>query len=398
MIKANEFMINPKVSVIIPTYNRCKYVQEAIDSVLTQTYQSLEVFVIDDGSTDGSRDILPNKYYDRVQYYWQENQGESAARNHGLGLAKGQYIAFLDSDDIWSPKKIATQVAVLEEKKHQQAVAVCSSVWRIDEKGKQIDTTPVGRAKELSKRKLSDYFSGSKIYAPPSNLLIRSKAIKEIAGFDEEIQYGEDWDLLIRLRQLGEIVFIDQPLLYYRVHSSGQQGIPKPEKITIVLAEHLRIIQKNALVLGVEKEKFVKDARVVEYEKAAYWSFARELWLEGIGYLLEAVSINQTSLSIQHLASNIGYWSVFGMVGRGMSSEQAEDYLLMTFIPALAEHWHSSLGKFPQKKILGYLYHNLAFLIENNNRERKKHLLLKSIKNRPAYIFSPGTIVAYLDG
>jgi glycosyltransferase involved in cell wall biosynthesis len=104
----------PTVSVIIPTYNRANYICEAIDSILAQTYADYEIIVVDDGSTDGTRQALQRWIDDgTICYYYQENRGESAARNHGIRKARGQYIAFLDSDDLFLPTKFEKQVACL---------------------------------------------------------------------------------------------------------------------------------------------------------------------------------------------------------------------------------------------------------------------------------------------
>ena len=99
----------PKISVIIPTHNRARYVSEAIDSVLAQTYSDYEVIVVDDGSTDDTRFVLQS-YGDKIRYIYQPNAGVSAARNHGITEARGDWIAFLDSDDIWFPGKLAEHI------------------------------------------------------------------------------------------------------------------------------------------------------------------------------------------------------------------------------------------------------------------------------------------------
>ena len=105
----------PRVSVIIPTYNRAGYLCESIESVLTQTYTDYEIIVVDDGSTDDTEEVLQLWIADgTIHYVWQENRGESAARNHGIELAIGEYIAFLDSDDLFMPTKLEEQVAYLD--------------------------------------------------------------------------------------------------------------------------------------------------------------------------------------------------------------------------------------------------------------------------------------------
>ena len=105
----------PRVSVVIPTYNRREYVQEAIDSVLAQSYTDYELIVVDDGSNDSTGEALHSRYGDRLAYEWRPNAGVSAARNRGLELARGEFIAFLDSDDVWLPQKLQQQVAFLDE-------------------------------------------------------------------------------------------------------------------------------------------------------------------------------------------------------------------------------------------------------------------------------------------
>src|SRR3989304_595361 len=109
----------PRVSVIIPTYNTAHYIAPAVESVLGQTYQDTEIIVVDDGSTDNTRTVL-TPYMDRIQYIVQDNKGRSEARNRGIHQSQGEFIAFLDADDLWLPDKLSQQVAALDE--HEQAV------------------------------------------------------------------------------------------------------------------------------------------------------------------------------------------------------------------------------------------------------------------------------------
>ena len=107
-------LMNPKVSVIIPTYNRAAKVRNAIASVLAQTFSDLEVIVVDDGSSDDTGQILGESFGDRIRYYAQANQGVSVARNKGIAEARGEWIAFLDSDDLWEKDKLEWQFKALE--------------------------------------------------------------------------------------------------------------------------------------------------------------------------------------------------------------------------------------------------------------------------------------------
>ena len=99
----------PKVSVIIPTYNRAHYICETIDSILAQTYRDYEIIVVDDGSADNTRKVL-QKYDGKVRYFYQKNRGPSAARNFGISQSQGEYIAFLDDDDLWTENKLELQI------------------------------------------------------------------------------------------------------------------------------------------------------------------------------------------------------------------------------------------------------------------------------------------------
>jgi glycosyltransferase involved in cell wall biosynthesis len=380
-------MTDPLISVIIPTYNRLEYIQQAIDSVLLQTYPYIEILVIDDGSTDGTEKRLRGKYGEKIRYLWQENQGESVARNHGLTLSKGQHVAFLDSDDLWAPKKLAIQAKILEHSTHHEAVAVCSSAWRIDSLGNPIGLRPVGRTRRLCKRQLVDFFTGPKIFAPPSNLLVRKDAMQQLEGFDPRIQYGEDWDFVIRLRHLGAILYTDQPLLFYRVHGSSQQGIPKPDCLKKTVSDHLTIIQKNAFLLNSKHQKQIEFAKARIYEKAAYWCFALDRLLEGLHYLARAGTINQRLLRSSYISQNLGYWVATGALERLSVPQTTEQYFITDFLPQFLHHYSILLGNTPNRQqLLGWFYHNMAYLLIHKNTKISSSFGIKSIKHYPLMI------------
>src|SRR5262249_46275201 len=122
----------PKVSVVMPVYNGERFLRESLESVFAQTFQDFEMLCVDDGSTDRSASIL-QQYGPRIRVVRQENAGQSAARNAGVALAQGRYIAFLDQDDLWYPSKLMSQVAAIEANPH--AVLVHCDFDRIDENG-----------------------------------------------------------------------------------------------------------------------------------------------------------------------------------------------------------------------------------------------------------------------
>src|SRR4028118_1349040 len=144
MLMANS---TPQVSVIIPAYNGDRYIAQAVESVISQTYKNWEIIVVDDGSTDDTRQAL-QPYFDRIRYVYQENQGVAAARNRGIQESRGELIAFLDQDDFFLSDKLAGQVALFDA---QPSLGIVNSGWRIvKEQGESIFyVTPWGNLPPL---------------------------------------------------------------------------------------------------------------------------------------------------------------------------------------------------------------------------------------------------------
>jgi len=207
-----------KISVIIPTYNNEKYISKAIDSVLSQTYQNFSIIVIDDGSTDNTKQIL-TRYQEKITYIYQENQGVSVARNTGIHNSNSDYIAFLDSDDEWLPRKLEMQVGILDKKKNIGLVH--SNDIRISEDGKilYIDKP---KAKYLN-GKISKYLLLRKASIKTSTVLLRSTCLKKVGLFDTNLsKIGvEDRDLWIRFTKHFNAYYVDEPLVKFRICSNS---------------------------------------------------------------------------------------------------------------------------------------------------------------------------------
>ena len=187
----------PRVSVIIPTYNCDRFLPEAIDSVLMQTYQDYEIIVIDDGSTDQTCQVLES-YQNKIRYFYQENQGSAVARNLGIKQAQGEFIAFLDADDFWIlPEKLAEQVNCFEQ---QPSLGSVHTGWRIVDGGgeKIIDVEPWRDVPDLN---LESWL----MYKPvkTSGMMIRQHWLEQVAGFDGELRQSHDVDLVLRLGLMG---------------------------------------------------------------------------------------------------------------------------------------------------------------------------------------------------
>ncbi len=204
----------PKVTVIIPCYNRDKFIRETVDSVLSQTYPNIEIVVIDDGSTDNSRKVLEG-YGSRIKILEHPggiNKGQSAAINLAMCSTESEYVAVLDSDDVWMPERIRRQVEFLENNPDFGLVYVDG--FAIDENGKILyKLMPPGHVEENRPEKvlLNCYFH-------PLSTLVRRSVYKLAGGFDETMRSSQDHDMAIRLAEVAKMAYIDEPLWYYRRH------------------------------------------------------------------------------------------------------------------------------------------------------------------------------------
>ena len=211
--------MKPLVSVIIPNYNYARYVCEAIDSVLTQTYPNIEIIVVDDGSKDESKEILQS-YGGKIKTILQQNQGVSAARNNGLTESKGEFIAFLDADDVWLPQKIEKQIERFLSDDLLGLVHV--GVEDIDADGKHLSNHLDGLEGDISHEFL--LFNRAVVLGGGSGIIIRRQILEEIGGFDTRLSTSADWDVFHQVSSRSKVGFIAEVLLKYRIHGSNMHG------------------------------------------------------------------------------------------------------------------------------------------------------------------------------
>ena len=197
-----------RVSAVIPTYNRVKFVHEAIASVLRQDYPDVELVVVDDGSRDGTASVV-REFGVAVRYLWQENRGVSAARNRGAAVCTGDFIAFLDSDDLWMPGKVSAQVAYFESHPEAQACHT-DEVWI--RHGVRVNERHVHRKRD------GWQFLASlpRCLISPSAVMMRRALWERLGGFDESLPACEDYDLWLRLTAVAPVGFIPQRLVTKR--------------------------------------------------------------------------------------------------------------------------------------------------------------------------------------
>jgi len=197
-----------KVSVVIPTYNRLPLIMDAIESVLKQTYHDFELWVVDDGSTDGTGEAL-KEWGTRIKYIAQDNGGVSAARNVGARLSRGKYLAFLDSDDLWEPMKLEIQVRCMEENP-QVPLCYTDEVW-------------VRKEVRVNQKKKHAKYSGwifekclPLCIISPSSALMKRSLFDEMGGFDESLPVCEDYDFWLRVTSRYPVLFIEKELIVKR--------------------------------------------------------------------------------------------------------------------------------------------------------------------------------------
>lgn len=220
MTTDTELYQNPIVSVIIPVYNGERYLAETIESVIAQTEVNWEIIAVNDGSTDNSQAILQEyakKIPDRIKVITVENGGVSRARNTAVAAARGTYVAFLDQDDLWAPRKLGHQVEMFSRDKNLGISF--TNVMFIDEKGsvlrENVLKLGVKHRGNVFEYLIFENFIGI------SSVMLKKKLYVRIGGFDPRFSLAEDYDFLLKVTQESSVDYIDEPLLLYREHDES---------------------------------------------------------------------------------------------------------------------------------------------------------------------------------
>jgi glycosyltransferase involved in cell wall biosynthesis len=238
------------VSVIIPTYERSEYLRGAIETALGQTYEKVEVIVVDDGSTETYADRIVSNFPANVSCIrHQENRGLSAARNTGIYQANGEYIAFLDDDDRWHETKLARQVEALRS--NNSVGLVTCLVASISPENKVLHCESTAPSGDCSNELLIGNTIGT-----PSRVVVRREVAEDLGGFDEALPTKQDWDFYIRLSQGWKISAIEDHLCFRTIHksmssspvSSRRDNQKILERHRELMCEHGKWIQANAEV------------------------------------------------------------------------------------------------------------------------------------------------------
>jgi glycosyltransferase involved in cell wall biosynthesis len=239
---AEPYSQTSKVSAIIPTYNCSQYVCEAIESVLNQTYKDIEIIVVDDGSTDNTREVLePYIESKSINYIFQVNKGPGAARNTGIRIAKGEFIAFIDADDLWNKDKIRLQISAIGDAPDS---IVLTGIARFhtenrNHQGLGITFPPEYKDKSDYVRTLVRLNNNS--MANFATALVRRSHAVNVGLFDEKINTAEDWDLWVRLACHYKFININQPLHLYRKYD---RSLTRRFDLAKTLKNQIYIIEK----------------------------------------------------------------------------------------------------------------------------------------------------------
>lgn len=255
-------MKNSLVSVIISTYNRDTYIEKAIYSVAHQTYANIEIIVVDDGSLVNYAESICNKYAN-CNYYYKSNGGLASARNFGVSVAKGDYIAFLDDDDFWKLDKLEKQVEILNN--NPSVDCVHSSAAVVDEKGSLTGQCIGAAQNKIHKRSGYVFWNalGCWVVKSPTPL-IRKKVFRSDLQFDETIKVGEDVDFYQRLFYRHKVYYINEPLAFYREYNNQERLSVQREKYIGIEKKMYSNFKKmgvrNPIVLHLIAIKLAKSA------------------------------------------------------------------------------------------------------------------------------------------
>ena len=239
------------VSVIIPTYNREDLIKDAISTVLAQTYKNFEIIVVDDGSEDGTAEVVRGFGDERIKYIFQENSGVSAARNNGIKNASGEYVAFLDSDDLWHPEKLEKQLSVLEN--NPEAGVVTTSSKYTTKKIRKYCT------------KSNILLTPNKVFCGTPTLLIRKNVLEKTGLFDVDMRFCEDWDLFFRASLVSKIQNVPEVLTYVRTH---EESLSKISPVTQFKEGYLKFLDKSFNNENLPPEMLKMKNRAYSY---AHW-------------------------------------------------------------------------------------------------------------------------------
>ena len=279
--------MDPLVSVVIPAWNCSRWIDEALESVYSQTYRNLEIVVVDDGSTDDTAQIL-GRHGDRIRYFHQPNAGTGAARNAGVAQARGELIAFLDNDDVWMPEKLERQVRALQG--WPQCGLVFADGRRFNEAGVRPESLLPSRLEpwmDECRTEDPEVFVGSlarEFYfgcpiSSASAVLARRSVIVAVGGFDEGLTITDDYDLWLRIARECPVIMLRTCLYLWRWRDDSQSG-PVAERQYRWNRASIKVIEKHLADAPSDAIREIKRNLALRYWFCAQACFSRNLFVD----------------------------------------------------------------------------------------------------------------------
>jgi len=267
----------PTVSIIIPTYNRRQSIGRSIESVLNQTYRDFELIIVDDGSTDNTKELVADFNDERIRYVrHEENKGEAAARNTGIKAARCDYIAYQDSDDEWLPEKLARQIELLENASPEVGV-IYTGFWKAENhKRTYVPFSWVSQKNgDIHKELLKGNFIGSPV------VLIKKECFNKVGLFDEKLRNLVDWEMWLRVSKYYHFKCIDEPLVIAHYHSDN------------VSSNHHAFIETLESVLEKYSDEFTSDKKLMAkcYIDIGNLLVVHKETQNGRNYLIKAIKL-----------------------------------------------------------------------------------------------------------
>ncbi len=288
---------SPLVSIILPTYNRERVLQKAVESILLQTFQNFELIIVDDGSTDNTEKMIRQTFEDgRIKFHrYLPNQGATHARNVGINHAVGQFIAFQDSDDVWTPDKLMKQVTVIQSAPDDIG-AVYTAYYR-DENGKMTYMPAEKTGRSIASKAVSRLFY---LFVATPTVLLKKECLENVGSFDESLPRLQEWELWIRLSEHCGFQYIDEPLVVSRYQpdsiTANQPALVRA--FESILAKHRTILERDRQSMADLFAIFGRHLLV-----------AQETFSKGRSYLLTAAGLKPMKVKyiLLVLFSSLGY-------------------------------------------------------------------------------------------
>lgn len=271
----------PLVSVVIPAFNDARYIRQAIESVLAQTHRALDIVVVDDGSTDETLEIV-NGFGPAVRVFTQQNRGAAAARNRALREVRGEYVAFLDADDFWHPRKLEAQL------RHLRGCGACVAVYcnKVEIRGGRAEPFQTGSCTDAELDTLStnakdsgwlylELLRDSVVHT--STVLATREALERVGSFDESLRKGQDLEFWLRLSRLGPIHRLETVLSAYRVHGASISHRVMPTNY------HALVLERTARRFGLSDPsgQSLAEGEITTILQRSWFAFAYQHYRQG---------------------------------------------------------------------------------------------------------------------